>query len=54
MLMGVITRYNRKTVTVVTDGGARWNVASGLLRLIEDAGSAGEGNRAVALRGHGR
>ncbi len=53
MQMGVVTRYNRKTVTVVTDGGARWNVAPSLLRLIHDAGSAGEGNRTVALRGNG-
>lgn len=24
---GMITRYNKKTVTVVTDAGQRWNVA---------------------------
>jgi hypothetical protein len=29
---GVITRYNRKTVTVMTDTGHRWNVAPQLLR----------------------
>lgn len=41
MLIGVLTRYNRKTVTVVTEGGERWNVAPGLLhRLVEaDSGS---------------
>jgi len=31
-LVGIITQYNRKTVTVVTDAGQRWNVAPGLLR----------------------
>jgi hypothetical protein len=31
-IVGMITRYNRKTVTVVTDGGQRWNVAPSLLR----------------------
>ena len=31
-LNGMITRYNRKTVTVVTRDGQRWNVAPGLLR----------------------
>lgn len=28
---GVLTRYNRKTVTVIADGGHRWNVSPGLL-----------------------
>lgn len=31
-LNGLITRYNRKTVTVVTDQGAHWNVSPALLR----------------------
>jgi len=31
-LLGIITRYNKKTVTVITDGGQHWNVAPGLLR----------------------
>jgi len=31
-LFGIITRYNKKTVTVITDGGQQWNVAPGLLR----------------------
>jgi hypothetical protein len=26
-LEGVLTRYNRKTVTVITDDGAQWNVS---------------------------
>lgn len=34
-LFGVVIRYNRKTVTVVTDAGQRWNVAPGLLRRVE-------------------
>ncbi len=32
LLAGLVTRYNRKTVTVITDAGQRWNVAPGLLR----------------------
>jgi hypothetical protein len=28
----VITRYNKKTVTVITDAGQRWNVAPQFLR----------------------
>lgn len=31
-LFGMITRYNKKTVTVIVDGGQQWNVAPGLLR----------------------
>ena len=32
---GMITRYNKKTVTVVTAQGQRWNVAPGLLSKAE-------------------
>jgi hypothetical protein len=30
--VGMLTRYNKKTVTVITESGERWNVAPGLLR----------------------
>ena len=30
MLTGILTRYNKKTVTIVTDGGERWNVGAEL------------------------
>ena len=30
-VQGILSRYNRKTVTVITDGGERWNVAPALL-----------------------
>jgi hypothetical protein len=33
-LFGIITRYNKKTVTVITDSGQHWNVAPGLLRKV--------------------
>lgn len=33
---GVIIRYNRKTVTVLTEGGAQWNVSPALLRRVKD------------------
>ena len=29
---GMLTRYNRKSVTVITDDGLRWNVAPRFLR----------------------
>jgi len=33
-LKGIITRYNRKTVTIITEGGERWNVGPTLLRKV--------------------
>lgn len=48
-LFGVLIRYNRNTVTVITESGEQWNVAPGLLSKVEDitpkAGeSSDEGN----------
>jgi hypothetical protein len=31
-VVGMLTRYNKKTVTVITDSGQHWNVAPGFLR----------------------
>lgn len=33
-LLGVIVRYNKKSVSVLTDDGQRWTVAPGLLRHV--------------------
>lgn len=40
VLFGMLTRYNRKTVTVITEGGQRWNVAPALLRRVVDVNSS--------------
>ena len=32
VLAGIVTRYNRKTVTVITENGRHWNVAPAMLR----------------------
>jgi hypothetical protein len=37
-LNGVVVRLNKKTVSVDTDDGHRWNVAPGFLRLVKAAG----------------
>jgi hypothetical protein len=34
-ITGTLTRYNKKSVTVITDGGERWNVHPGLLLKIK-------------------
>jgi hypothetical protein len=36
VVVGMLTRYNRKTVTVITDRGERWNVAPTLLRRADE------------------
>ncbi len=33
---GVLVRHNRKTVTVLTDSGAQWNVSPALLQRVVD------------------
>ena len=37
--LGTLVNYNRKTVTVVTDTGQRWNISPHLLSPVKDAGS---------------
>jgi hypothetical protein len=43
---GMITRYNKKTVSIVTDDGHRWNVAPQVLERAapRSAGEPGAGN----------
>lgn len=33
-VFGMLTRYNRKSVTVITDEGQQWNVAPQMLRKV--------------------
>ena len=47
-LSGVLTRYNRKSVTVITDEGAQWNVAPSLLTKV-GAPSGGHAAPTVTL-----
>ena len=46
LVEGLLTRYNKKTVTVIADGGRQWNVSPGLLRRVIsfDSGPAGASN----------
>ncbi len=39
-ILGRLVKYNRKTVTVVTDNGQRWNISPHLLSPVKDAGTA--------------
>ncbi len=40
-LTGTLTRYNKKTVTVITEGGQHWNVAPGLLSKLDSSAEGG-------------
>ena len=50
-VVGMLTRYNKKTVTVITDSGQHWNVAPGFLRKAAVQDTADTGNaKVVPLR----
>ena len=34
--IGTIIKYNKKTVTIITESGQRWNVSPHLLRKVKD------------------
>jgi hypothetical protein len=49
-LFGVLVRYNRKTVTVLTEGGEQWNVSPSLVRRVVDIDpETREGENVVSL-----
>ncbi len=39
-LFGILARYNKKTVTVITEDGGRWTVSPQLLRRVVDVAPA--------------
>lgn len=45
--VGMLTRYNKKTVTVITEGGEHWNVSPGLLRRVDRIQSADDASAKV-------
>ncbi|MGH8502694.1 MAG: hypothetical protein ACREVE_09525 [Gammaproteobacteria bacterium] len=49
-VVGMLTRYNRKTVTVITDDGQRWNVSPAFIRKVGgDAKNVG-GKNVIEVR----
>ncbi|MBM6583788.1 hypothetical protein ILT44_26655 [Microvirga sp. BT689] len=49
-LEGMLTRYNQKTVTVITDTGQKWNVSPALLSRVKSAkGTNTAGSNVVLL-----
>jgi hypothetical protein len=45
----MLVRYNKKSVTVVTDDGHRWTVAPGFLRKTAPASPAHEAGNVVEM-----
>ena len=41
---GTLFKFNKKTVTVVTESGQRWNVSPHLLKKVKDVNNQSEGN----------
>ena len=48
VLFATIIKYNRKTVTLITEGGQQWNVAPVFLRKLTDMGRATASDSPVA------
>jgi len=44
-IVGTLVKYNRKTVTVLSDDGRQWRVTPGLLSAVKDVGSAPQPHR---------
>jgi hypothetical protein len=50
-LVGILTRYNKKTVAVITENGQHWNVSPGLLRKVQSSDRTDTGKpKVVRLR----
>ena len=50
LLEGMLTRYNQKTVTVITDTGQKWNVSPTVLSRVKSArGTNTAGSNVVPL-----
>ena len=51
VIVGMLTRYNRKTVTVITDDGQHWNVAPQFLRkAVSPAGTDADDPNVIRLK----
>ena len=47
---GVLVKYNKKTVTVVSEAGARWNVSPDFLRPVAIEGSFSNTSTVVPIK----
>ena len=49
-VVGMLTRYNRKTVTVITDDGQHWNVSPRFLRKVVSESAKKTKNNVVRFK----
>ena len=49
-VIGMLTRYNRKTVTMITDDGQRWNVSPTFIRKVPKDVKGVSGHNVIELR----
>jgi hypothetical protein len=49
-IFGVVTRYNKKTVTVITDGGEHWTVSPSALRKASEVAFSAESGNVVPFQ----
>lgn len=49
VISGIVTRYNKKTVTVITDSGEHWNVSPAVLRKASTEATPVESGNVVPL-----
>jgi len=50
-LTGILMKYNKKTVTVITDQGQRWNVSPYLLsKIVEPKTNSSKKNNVIQLK----
>lgn len=50
-LFGTLVKFNKKTVTVITESGQKWNVSPHLLRKVKQANSNKNKGKVVKLHG---
>lgn len=51
-LTGTITKYNKRTVTVITEGGQHWNVSPGFLKKVPAAQQGASDSVVVQIFDH--
>ena len=49
-VQGILAKYNRKTVTVITEDGQRWNVSPSFIRKAQAAKKSGKRGNVIALK----
>ena len=50
---GILVKYNKKTVSVITDSGERWNVSPHLLSRVQaDSTETSAGEKVINIKNH--